>query len=165
MVRSTISNTFAPAYQPQYDHTQHGPLVWLILAPATVILLVVALNTNDPTELMIIRVGGGVMAAFALSFTWLRIFDAGESLVAQFGPLPVFGKRIRYADITAAEPDRSSVIDGWGIHWVPFRGWTFNLWGFDCVRLTLANGRTVRLGTDDPAGLAEFLRQKCCATE
>jgi hypothetical protein len=43
---------------------------------------------------------------------------------------------------------------------VPGRGWTYNLWGFDCVRLTFKNGRTVRVGTDDPIGLAAFLQPK-----
>ena len=60
----------------------------------------------------------------------------------------------------AAEPDRSNVIDGWGIHWVPGRGWTYNLWGFDCVRLTLAGGRTIRVGTDDPRSLAQFVQTR-----
>lgn len=159
---STVNPTTpTSAPDPRYDHTQHGPLVWLLLVPALVALSFVALTTDNETDLWAMRIGFGVVAFFAFSFTWLRIFDDGDALVARFGPLPLFGKRIPYADIASAARDRSSLVDGWGIHWVPCRGWTYNLWGFDCVRLTLHNRRTLRFGTDDPDGLEKFLRQQC----
>ena len=57
-----------------------------------------------------------------------RAFD--PVLRGGYGPLPVFSESIRYSDITLVEYDRSGVIDGWGIHWVPGRRTTRNLWGF-----------------------------------
>ena len=60
----------------------------------------------------------------------------GDSLSIRFGPLPVLRKTIRYADITGVETGHTKVIDGWGIHYIPGRGWTYNLWGFGCVKLT-----------------------------
>jgi hypothetical protein len=95
----------------------------------------------------------------AAMFMWLRIRDEGEYLALRYGPLPLIRKRFRFADITAVEPGRSSILDGWGIHWMPGRGWTYNLWGFRCVTLRLG-AKTVRIGTDDPEGLALFLRMK-----
>lgn len=92
-----------------------------------------------------------------LMFAHLRVFDLGDSLSIQYGPLPLFGTSVKYADITSVAQGRSSLIDGWGIHWIPGRGWTFNLWGFDCVELEL-NGRLLRIGTDDPAELTRFLQ-------
>jgi hypothetical protein len=50
-------------------------------------------------------------------------------------------------------------VDGWGVHWIPGRGTTYNLWGFDCAVL-LVNGRIVRIGSDDAEGLVEFLKAK-----
>jgi hypothetical protein len=50
-------------------------------------------------------------------------------------------------------------MDGWGIHYVPFRGWTYNLWGFDCVVLQLGS-KTVRIGTDDADNLLAFLERQ-----
>ena len=78
---------------------------------------------------------------------------------AAYGPLPLFRKRIRYADITAVEKSRSNVIDGWGIHYIPGRGWTYNLWGFDCVKLQL-DKKVVRVGSNDAENLAAFLKQR-----
>jgi hypothetical protein len=48
---------------------------------------------------------------------------------------------------------------GWGIHWNPWGGWVWNIWGFDCVVLQLNRGM-FRVGTDDPDGLVEFLRRR-----
>jgi hypothetical protein len=89
------------------------------------------------------------------------VYDAGDALVLRYGPVPMLGKRVPYDRIAAVERDRTRFIDGWGVHWVPFRGWTYNLWGYDCVRLTLTRGRTLRIGTDDPEGLSQFLQEKC----
>ena len=48
--------------------------------------------------------------------------------------------------MTAVEAGRSSLIDGWGIHWIPGRGWTYNLWGFGCVVIQQGK-KTTRVGT------------------
>ncbi len=105
---------------------------------------------------------GGVGLLFLLlgaAFQHLRVFDADDRLALRFGPLPLLRGEIRYASITAVDAGRSSIIDGWGIHWIPGRGWTYNLWGFDCV-VVRQGSRTVRVGTDDVSGLLAFLRTK-----
>jgi len=65
----------------------------------------------------------GLIAALfvlvSLLFARLTIRDEGDHLALRFGPLPVFRRRIRYADITAVEPGRSALIDGWMIHRIP----------------------------------------------
>jgi hypothetical protein len=85
--------------------------------------------------------------------------EEGQWLALRYGPLPVFRKSIAYDEITSFEPGRSSIIDGWGIHGIPGRGMTYNLWGFQCVVLKLGR-QTVRVGTDDVPGLVQHLRQK-----
>ena len=90
---------------------------------------------------------------------YLTIRDEDEFLALRFGPLPILRKKIRYADITSIEVGRTSILDGWGIHYVPFRGWTYNIWGFTCVRLTLGR-KTVRVGTDDAEELAKMISEK-----
>lgn len=160
MINTASDATFS-VHQPEYDHTQIGPIYWLIWVPALAILFIVAFNAPNETDRLGLVAGGLIVTLVAFSFRSLRIVDAGDTLLLRYGPVPIFHKRFAYADITAAKRDRSSVIDGWGIHWFPGRGWTYNLWGLDCVRLTLSNGRTIRLGTDDPTGLEQFLRLKC----
>jgi len=161
MANPATPSLFATPHQPEYDHVQSAPMYWLMLAPGLVVMAVAVANANDLAMALPLTFVGGILLYFALSFQHLRVADEGDHLAVRYGPLPMFRKRVRYAEIATAEQDRSSFVDGWGIHWVPGRGWTYNLWGFDCVRLTLTNGRTLRIGTDDPSGLAAFLQAKC----
>ena len=102
---------------------------------------------------------GVVIVLVGTMFGYLRVWDDGDRLMVRYGPLPVFHAKIPYADMTAVEPDRSSLIDGWGIHYVPGRGWTYNLWGLDCVKI-MRGDRITRIGTDDRENLAAFLQSR-----
>ena len=68
-------------------------------------------------------------------------------------------KAARNYDVTGIEIGHTRIIDGWGIHYFPGRGWTYNIWGFDCVKLTLGR-KIIRVGTDDAEGLAKVIREK-----
>jgi hypothetical protein len=146
---------------PVYEHTQSGRWHYLLMAVAAV-SLAAAWYMPDPTGRFALAAVAAAVVLVALMFMNLTVRDEGERLALRFGLLPLLRKSIAYADISAAEPDRSKVIDGWGIHWVLGRGWTYNIWGFDCVRLTV-KGRTIRIGTDDRDALLAFLRGKCPA--
>jgi hypothetical protein len=137
-----------------------GPDVLVARGARFDLLIVAAQLSREPEVVAVCLFTAVVTLGAAFSFRNLRIVDEGDAVAIRFGPLPTFRKRVAYADIATAERDRSSIADGWGIHWVPGRGWTYNLWGFDCVRMTLRNGKTMRIGTDDPDGLSNFLQQK-----
>lgn len=147
----------------QYTHTQRGPISFLLLATTAALAVAAYFMRQEWQVLLILLTAAALFALLALSFHHLRIEDRGESLSVRFGPLPIFGTSIPYSTITHVEPARSSFIDGLGIHYVPARGWTFNLWGADCVLIKTPR-RTIRLGTDDIAGLAAFLRAKAAAS-
>ena len=97
-----------------------------------------------------------LMVLAALSFRDLTVRDEGDFLTIRYGPLRAFQKPIHYSDISSAEVGRSKIIDGWGIHWIPGRGWTFNLWGYECARLVV-NDNIIRIGSDDAQHLVDFL--------
>ena len=99
------------------------------------------------------------MVFFGFCFRELTVSVDTAELSVQYGPIPLFGKRIPLANIAQVEAGRSTWIDGWGIHYVPGRGWTYNLWGFDCVELNL-NGKRLRVGTDDRDHLAQALADR-----
>ena len=61
--------------------------------------------------------------------------------------------------MTGVEAGRSTVLHGWGIHYMPGEGWVYNLWGFDCVVVHLGQ-KNIRIGTDDVQSLAGFLKGK-----
>jgi hypothetical protein len=108
-----------------------------------------------------IGVAVGLLIAMAgPAFHYLVIMDEGDQLAIHFGPLPLFRKNVRYADMVKAEVGRTLILDGWGIHYSIRGGWVWNLWGRDCVVVYFRNGGILRLGTDDVASLAHFLKDK-----
>jgi hypothetical protein len=146
----------------EYQHTQRSPL-FLIVYGIGAAMLVGAwwiYIRGVPPVIPLMWAGIAVASAvIAESFRYLTVQDEGDCLAIRFGPLPLFRKRIPYAKITTVEPGRTTIGDGWGIHWVPGRGWTYNLWGFDCVKLILGR-KVIRLGTDDVQNLVEVLHTR-----
>jgi len=142
-----------------YHHVQYGKLHWLLWAAAAGCVALAWSLRHQPIALVAPLGAAVLLALCAQCFQQLEVSDQGDHLLVRFGPLPVWRKRIPYDEIAAAQPGRTSWIDGWGIHWVPLRGWTYNVWGFDCVKLRLGR-RVIRIGTDDPEGLLHFLRTR-----
>ena len=70
------------------------------------------------------------------------------------------------AAATSAASGRTPLLYGWGIHGTPFFGVAYNIHGRACVRVEFKRRRGlfrnshVYIGTDDPEGLAKFLRSK-----
>ena len=142
-----------------YSHTQRAPM-WLMLVTIGLAALAAAWLSRSQVLLAAVLASLGVaMMVVSLCFGTLTVADQGDWLLIRFGPLPVFQKRIAYARISHVEPSKTAFIDGWGVHYIPGRGWTWNLWGWDCVRLTI-DGGTMRIGTDDADNLARFIRAK-----
>lgn len=142
-----------------YRHTQRGRfhyLVWTIGAAQ----LVSAFLVSDPLLALFLGLSGFLMVGIGFVFGELCIADGGSELRLRYGPVPLVGRNVRYEDIESVARGRSSWIDGFGIHWIPGRGWTWNLWGFDCVELGLSGGKRLRIGSDDADGLAAFLRER-----
>ncbi len=112
---------------------------------------------------VILLVAALVMLALAESFRHLTVTDEMDRLVIRYGPLPLFRKTVPYNQIAGVEVGRTTFLDGWGIHYSLRGGWVYNLWGTDCVVLTLRRGKLF-VGTDDPEGLAAFLRERIAET-
>lgn len=142
-----------------YEHLQRSPIHFLLYLLAAFMFIFAWQLRNDMAPS--IAIGGVALILFvlALSFQTLTVSDHGEYLDIRYGPLNLFGTRIAYNDITAVEPSTTSLIDGWGIHFIPFRGWTINLWGFECVKIS-RGAKAIRIGTDDSENLADFIRDR-----
>ncbi|RKY19959.1 MAG: hypothetical protein DRQ55_09235 [Planctomycetota bacterium] len=147
-----------------YDHVQRGWLHWLLLLLVIVQITGVVMlwdNPNDGASVTrpMLMAFSGVLIVLSLCFQQLRVRDVGDRLEVRFGPVPLLRRSVRYADITRATPSRSSLLDGWLVHWAPGGGWIWNIWGRDVVELTLTDGR-LRVGTNDQDGLLEHLQQR-----
>ncbi len=139
-----------------YRHTQYAP--WcVILYVLAAVLLVSAWQISEQQPIAIVLALSGVtVLLLAPSFHHLTVANEGNTLAIRFGPLPLFQKRIRYADIESAEVGRTHILDGWGIHYSVRGGWVWNIYGRDCVVIRL-HDRVLRVGTNDANGLAQFL--------
>ena len=141
-----------------YSHTQQGPLC-LLLYGSALACFILAWMVGDTTG---VYIGGGLgllIALFASAFHHLTVEDQGEVLAIHFGPVPLFRRTVRYADIESVEVGRTLILDGWGIHLSIRGGWVWNLWGRDCAVVHLKKG-VLRIGSDDAANLARFLEGK-----
>lgn len=71
----------------------------------------------------------------------------------------LFKRSVNVADIAQVTQVRTSPIWGFGIHFTN-RGWLYNNFGLDAVRVELNDGRTFTLGTDQPQQLVNALQTR-----
>jgi hypothetical protein len=146
----------------RYEHTQKGPWSLILLAFGLPMVALAWWLWEQPLVPSFVAplVGGSGVLLLVLSpcFHRLTVADEGDRLAIRFGPLPLFQRHIRYADLRAVETGRSTLLDGWGIHWSLQGGVVWNIWGWDCV--VLRHGGTTRVGTNDAKNLAAFLRTR-----
>ena len=147
-----------------YDHTQNAPM-YLILVAVGIVMFASGWLVPDQLLQIILLSSSGLIFVLAQCFGKLTVSDEDDRLLIGFGPLPLFRRHVVYADIDFVQRIRSTILDGWGIHLSPSGGWTWNLWGFDCVDVYFKNGRKLRIGTDDPVGLESFLKQRVSQEE
>jgi len=145
--------------EPSYHHTQKAPWFLLLFAFAALFFTVAWVTRAEPVLPAILLVSGLLMATLGYSMQQLTVSDEGDRLAICFGPLPLFRKRIRYDDIIGVEIGRTTIMDGWGIHWSPWGGWLWSLSAGKCVVIRRRR-RVTRVGTDDAEGLAEFLKSR-----
>jgi len=101
-----------------------------------------------------------LMVVLAASFHHLTVKDDCDRLSISFGPIPLFRRSVRYDDIKSAEVGRTTLLDGWGIHYSIRGGWVWNLWGRDCAVVHFKNRGKLWIGTDDAENLSEFLNDR-----
>ncbi|MEW4568359.1 hypothetical protein AB1L88_10870 [Tautonia sp. JC769] len=143
-----------------YRHTQRG--YWhLLLDGFGVLMMALAVFSGEPYAARLLFLGMGAMfLLLGASFRSLTVEDRGDRLCVGFGPLPLFRTSIPYDDIREVEVGRTLLLEGWGIHLSLLRGgWVWNIWGRQCVVIRRRRRSTLRVGTDDAEGLADFLRR------
>lgn len=81
----------------------------------------------------------------------------GDRLVWRFGWLPWPRWQVDLDDIVAVEAVRTRWIEGWGLRFTS-EGMLYNASGTQAVRLTLRDGRRLRLGSQEPRRLVQALQ-------
>lgn len=144
---------------PGYSHKQTAPLC-MILYGGGIAAITLAVLLGDYLGVLIAGCVSLVLLILAPCFHHLTVEDQGDVLAIRFGPVPLFHRTVRYADIGSVEVGRTLLLDGWGIHLSVRGGWVWNLWGRACVVVRFKDGGTLRVGSDDADDLVAFLRGK-----
>jgi hypothetical protein len=98
------------------------------------------------------------------SFTTLTVSIDAEHIRIKFGKFG-YGKQFALSDIARVQAVRNAWYHGWGIRlWLWPKMWVYNVSGLGAVEIVLKNGKTYRIGTDEPAKLEQAIRQELSAT-
>ena len=91
------------------------------------------------------------------SFVTLQVIIDGEYLRIKFG-FGIFQKKFSLNDIMSVKTVKNHWYYGWGIRiWLWPKMWIYNVSGFDAVEIKLKNGKTYRIGTDEPEKLEQTI--------
>ena len=91
---------------PGYSHTQKAPLCLLLYGSALFCFSLAWMVDSAPGNLISVAVGL-LIAVLALAFHHLAVVDEGDWLAIRFGPLPLFRRKVRYADMEKVEVGRT----------------------------------------------------------
>jgi len=138
-----------------YSHTQIG---WIVLIASGLSLLLMAYILTTVESHWIGFVGLVVLAACLVLFSTLTVRGDEQGLEIQFGP-GLIRKKFSFKDMESCHEVRNAWYFGWGIRLTP-HGWLFNVSGLEALEVCMRNGRRYRIGTDDLANLAQFVRER-----
>jgi hypothetical protein len=91
------------------------------------------------------------------SFVTLQVIIDGEYLRIKFG-FGIFQKKFSLNEIMSVKTVKNHWYYGWGIRiWLWPKMWIYNVSGFDAVEIKLKDGKTYRIGTDEPKKLEQTI--------
>lgn len=146
-----------------YKHTQIGYLI-LVVTLAVLALFVrahIVASAEPPsadsgTNLLVTAVMALILFILA-SFWSLQVIIDEKYLRIKFG-YGIYQKKFSLNDVMSAKTVKNHWYYGWGIRgWLWPRMWIYNVSGFDAVEIKLKNGRTYRIGTDEPKKLEQAI--------
>ncbi len=137
-----------------YQHSQAGPpLIWIVVC-CWWIPLALPWAVTDPGRTPYLLGLFPALSLIYVGFLRLQVTVSGADILLAY----TFGwprRRIDRGGVISAVPERIPLWYGWGIRRTP-KGWMWNVWGRDAVRVTLTE-KEFLIGTDDPGGLVAAL--------
>jgi hypothetical protein len=137
-----------------YRHTQVGWIIIIVMAVVAIVPTAILIQAQAALPLaLMLGISGVVLALFGT----LTVCVDTESIEIRFG-IGLFRRRVSRADIKSCRCVRNPWYYGWGVRFVS-GGMLYNVSGLSAVELALANGKRLRVGTDEPEKLANALRE------
>jgi hypothetical protein len=141
-----------------YRHTQIGVLPIVLMTTVALFCVGLALKSAHPLGPWLLS---GLFAAIGIAFSSLTVRVTPDGVEYFYGP-GVYRGRIPMREIASVEQATTSPGEGWGIR-ITFEGPLYNISGAKAVRIHLRSGKKLRIGTDDPAALANAISTSAAA--
>jgi hypothetical protein len=135
-----------------YRHTQFG---YIMVGLNMAVFLIVVLFMPHRLPWPVLPLVVAVLVLITLVFGWLTVAIRQGRLTLRFG-IGLIRKSFPISEIRSCRPVRNSWAYGWGIRMTP-HGWLYNVSGLDAVEIALADGKKVRVGTDEPDALCRAI--------
>lgn len=136
--------------------------VWLFVVGASAGAMVPLLESEEPVAAGAWWLAGGV-ALLAFAVIWaLRLVIRVEADALRWRLIPIWGGRLPLESIREARvvPHRPLSRGGWGLRWMPGRGWSATLFTGGAVHLDLEDDRSFLLSSKRPDALAAALAEQ-----
>lgn len=140
----------------RYEHTQTGYVIIFSLLLAGLVIYLVSVAVS-PVPRGVFLVPTAILLICLALFYSLTVSIEDNHLKLRFG-IGIIRKTFPLREIVSCEPVRNSWLCGWGIHYTP-HGWLFNVSGLHAVQIRMKNGKSYRIGTDEPAALAKAIQE------
>jgi len=137
-----------------YRHTQIGWILLAALGAGAGVVVFAAGKTGWSTPASVVLT---LLIVVALLFCTLTVTVEEQQIVCSFGP-GLISKRISLAVVRGVRQVRNEWHYGWGIRLTP-QGWLFSVSGLDAVEVDIADGKRIRIGSDEPEVLAAAIRR------
>lgn len=138
-----------------YRHTQFGTLLFIIIGLAALGGVAAMLAAGAPLRMTVLF---PLVMVFALALSGWMTVEVGQGALRWRMGIGLLGGSFNLSDIAEVAVVRNPWWYGLGVHLTP-DGWLYNVSGSEAVRVRLASGRTVRLGSDEPQKLLNILRE------
>jgi len=139
-----------------YKHTQIGYLVIIaLIIPLSILFFTMIFTEFNQLFLIVFFI---LLLALVL-FSSLTVEINKTRLIVKFG-FGVINKKFNLRDVEFGHAVKNHWYYGWGIRlWLWPYMWIFNVSGFDAVEIKMKNGKTYRIGTDEPKKLEQAIVQ------
>jgi hypothetical protein len=140
----------------KYQHTQVGLAIIFPIAITIVVFLVLLAAGVVPVPVWGAALAVLIAPLMLALWATLTVSVDEKRLLARFG-IGLIRKSIPLSRIASYQPVRMRWIHGFGIHYIPFRGWLYNVSGMQAVEIVTKSGKHTLIGTNEPETLCKAL--------
>jgi len=146
-----------------YKHIQFSYLILIVTLAVFVLFASVYISasaepdsTDSGPNFAITFIMGLILFILA-SFVSFQVIIDGVYLRIKFS-FGIYQKKFSLNEIISAKTIKNHWYYGWGIRiWLWPKMWIYNVSSFDAVEIKLKNGKTYRIGTDEPKKLEQII--------